>query len=103
MNPIERAVRRVDRAQQRHRVPAFIVGVVKKYGDDHGGVLAANLAQSAFVTVFPLLLILVTVLVTVVSGAPSVRHEVLRGVSGQFPFIGEKLTGNIHALKRSSA
>ena len=102
MNPIERAVRRVDRAQQRHRVPAFIVGVVKKYGDDNGGVLAANLAQSAFVTVFPLLLILVTVLVTVVSGAPSVRHEVLRAVSGQFPLIGEKLTGNIHALKRSS-
>ena len=103
MNPIERAVRRVDRAQQRHRVPAFIVAVVKKYGDDNGGVLAANLAQSAFVTVFPLLLILVTVLVTVVSGAPSVRHEVLRAVSGQFPLIGEKLTGNIHALKRSSA
>ena len=102
MNPIERAVRRVDRAQQRHRVPAFIFAVVKKYGDDNGGVLAANLTQSAFVTVFPLLLILVTVLVAVASGAPSVRHEVLKAVSDQFPFIGEKLTGNVHALKRSS-
>jgi YihY family inner membrane protein len=102
MNPVERAVRRVDRAQQRHRVPAFIFGVIKKYGDDNGGVLASNLAQSAFVAVFPLLLILVTVLVTVASSAPSLRHEVLKAVTDQFPLIGEKLTGNIHALKRSS-
>jgi hypothetical protein len=41
MNPIERAIRRVDAAQQRHRAPAFVVGVIKKYGDDNGGVLAA--------------------------------------------------------------
>jgi YihY family inner membrane protein len=102
MNPIERAVRRVDRAQQRHLVPAFVFALVKKYGDDNGGVLAANLAQSAFVTVFPLLLILVTVLVAVAAGAPSVRHEVLTAVSDQFPLIGDKLTGNVHALRRSS-
>jgi YihY family inner membrane protein len=103
MNPAERAVRRVDRAQQRHRVPAFIFGVIKKYGDDNGGVLAANMAQSAFVTVFPLLLILVTVLVTVAASAPALRHEVIRAVTDQFPLVGEKLTGNIHVLKRSSA
>jgi YihY family inner membrane protein len=103
VNPLERAVRRVDRAQQRHRVPAFVFGVIKKYGDDNGGVLASNLAQSAFVTVFPLLLILVTVLVTVAASAPSLRHDVLRAVTDQFPLVGEKLAGNIHALKRSSA
>ena len=102
MNPIERAVRRVDRAQQRHRVPAFVVAVVKKYGDDNGGVLASNLAQSVFVTVFPMLLILVTVLVTVAASAPSLRHEVLKAVSDQFPVIGGQLTGNVHRLRRSS-
>ena len=60
MNPIERAIRRVDAAQQRHKAPAFVVGVIKKYGDDNGGVLAASLAHSAFVSLFPLLLVLVT-------------------------------------------
>src|SRR5215469_2770831 len=65
MNPVERVIRRIDTAQQRHRVPAFVFGVIKKYGDHNGGVLAANLAHSAFVTVFPLLLILMTVLVKV--------------------------------------
>jgi YihY family inner membrane protein len=102
MNPVERVIRRIDAAQQRHRVPAFVFGVIKKYGDDNGGVLAANLAHSAFVTVFPLLLLLVTVLVKVASGAASLRHEVLKAVAKQFPLIGGELTGNIHALNRSS-
>jgi hypothetical protein len=43
MNPIEKAVRRVDAVQQRHKAPAFVVGLIKKYGDDNGGVLIANL------------------------------------------------------------
>jgi hypothetical protein len=37
MNPIERAVRRVDVLQQRHKAPAFVFGIIKKYGDDNGG------------------------------------------------------------------
>src|SRR5215469_7337281 len=102
MNPVEREIRRIDAAQQRHRAPAFVFGVIKKYGDDNGGVLAANLAHSAFVTVFPLLLLLVSVLVKVASGAASLRHEVLKAVAKQFPLVGGELTGNIHALNRSS-
>jgi YihY family inner membrane protein len=102
MNPIERVLRRVDQAQQRHKVPAFVVGVVKKYGDDNGGMLAGSLAHSAFVSVFPLLLILVTILGLIASANPTVQAEVLKAVESQFPLIGNQLTGNIHALHRSS-
>src|SRR5512142_859251 len=102
MNPVERIIRRVDARQQRHRVPAFVFGVIKKYGDDNGGVLASNLAHSAFVTVFPLLMILVTVLVAVASGAPSLRHAVLNAVAKEFPLVGHALTDHIYALRRSS-
>src|SRR5215467_2150603 len=102
MNPVERVVRRIDAAQQRHQAPAFLFGVIKKYGDDNAGVLAANLAHSGFVTVFPLLLILVTVLVKIASGAASLRHEVRNAVAHQFPLVGDKLTGNVHALNRAS-
>jgi hypothetical protein len=49
MNPVERAIRRTDAAQRRYAPAAFVFGVVKKYGDDNGGVLVANLAYSAFV------------------------------------------------------
>ena len=61
MNPIERAIRKVDATQRRFTPTAFVYGVVKKYGDDNGGVLVSNLAYSAFVSMFPLLLVLVTI------------------------------------------
>jgi YihY family inner membrane protein len=102
VNPVERGLRRVDKFQRGHRVPAFVFGVIKKYGDDNGGTLAASLAHSAFVSVFPLLLVLVTVLGFVASGDPLIRHDVLNAVARQFPLIGNQLAGNVHALRRSS-
>jgi YihY family inner membrane protein len=104
MNPIERGLRRLDRAQQRHTAPAFAVGVAKKYGDDNGGILASSLAHSAFVSVFPLLLILLTILGIVASGNPAVYHDVHQAVDKQFPVIGPQLMGHhgVQALSRSS-
>ncbi len=102
MNPVERVIRGADAAQRRHQPTAFVVGVVKKYGDDNGGVLASNLAYSAFISIFPLLLILTTVLGLVASVNPSVRTQVLDAVAGQVPLIGKTLTGNVHQLQRSS-
>jgi hypothetical protein len=51
MNPEERVIRRIDTAQQRHLVPAFVSGVIKKFGDDNGGAPVANLAYAAEVNV----------------------------------------------------
>ena len=102
MNPVEKAIRKLDATQQRHTPAAFVIGVVKKYGDDNGGALASNLAYSAFVSIFPLLLILTTILGLVASVDPSVRTDVLNAVAGQVPLIGKTLTGNVHQLQRSS-
>src|SRR5258708_10409684 len=102
MNLIERAVRRVDAVQQRHKPSAFVFGIIKKYGDDNGGALIGNLAHSAFVSVFPLLLVLVTVLGLVASGDPGLRQEALNAVAKQVPLIGHQLAGNVHTLRRSS-
>ena len=102
MNPVEKAVRRVDSAQQRHEPTAFLFGVVKKFGDDNGGVLVTNLAYAAFVSIFPLLLILVTVLVDIAASDPSLRSQVISGATTQFPLIGKQLASNIHVLRRST-
>ena len=102
MNPVEKAIRKVDATQQRFTPTAFVFGVIKKYGDDNGGVLASNLAYSAFVSIFPLLLILTTILGLVAAVNSSVRTEVLKAVAGQVPAIGNTLTSNVHVLKRSS-
>jgi YihY family inner membrane protein len=102
MNPVEKAIRKLDATQRRYTPTAFVFGVVKKYGDDNGGVLASNLAYSAFVSIFPLLLILTTILGLVASVNPSVRTQVLHAVSGQVPAIGDTLTKSVKVLKRSS-
>src|SRR3954454_17209997 len=102
MNPVEKVIRTADAGQQRFTPTAFVFGVIKKYGDDNGGVLASNLAYSAFVSIFPLLLILTTILGLVASVNPSVRDQVLNAVAGQVPAIGNTLTSNVHQLQRSS-
>jgi YihY family inner membrane protein len=102
MNPAERALRRADAVQQHFTPSAFAFAVVKKYGDDNGGVLASNLAYSAFVSLFPLLLVLVTVLGLAASVDAGFRQQILDAVASQIPLIGHQLTGNVHALRRSS-
>lgn len=95
-------MRKLDAAQQRFKPAAFVFGVIKKYGDDNGGVLVANLAHSGFVSLFPLLLVLTTILGLVASFDPSFRTQALNAVADQVPLIGNQLTGNVHTLKRSS-
>jgi YihY family inner membrane protein len=102
VNPVELAIRKFDRAQQRTRPTAFICGVVKKYNDDNGGALAGNLAYSAFVSVFPLLLVLTTVLGLVAAVSPAFRQDAIDAVADQVPLIGQELTGSIGTLQRSS-
>ena len=102
MNPIERAIRRVDATQRRYTATAFVFGVTKKYGDDNGGVLVSNLAYSAFVAMFPLLLVLTTILGLIASVDQSFRADALNDVASQVPLIGRTLTENVHQLKRSS-
>src|SRR3984893_18877092 len=84
MNPVERGARRLDAAQQRHSLPAFAVAVVKKYTDDNGGIMAAALAHSAFVSIFPLLLVFVTILGLVAASDPALRATVLKGKGAAF-------------------
>ncbi|MGI9008904.1 MAG: YihY/virulence factor BrkB family protein [Streptosporangiaceae bacterium] len=102
MNPVERVVRVADRWQQRHTPTAFVFGVIKKYGDDNAGQMAASLSYTAFVSLFPLLLVLTTVLGLVAASNPSLRHTIISAVAGQFPVIKHQLTHNVHQLRRAS-
>jgi YihY family inner membrane protein len=102
MNPIEKVLRKVDAGQRRFTPAAFVFGVVKKYGDDNGGVLVSNLAYSAFVSLFPLILIFITILGLVAASDPAFRQDAINAVAKQVPIIGNQLTGNVHELRRSS-
>src|ERR1019366_5142066 len=62
LNPIEKAVRRIDGFQQRQTAISFVFGVVKKFGDDAAGTLVALITYYGVLSLFPLLLVLTTVL-----------------------------------------
>ena len=102
MNPIEAGLRRADRLQQSHTPLAFLFGVIKKYGDDNGGVLVANLAYAAFISLFPLLLILTTILGLLASSDPGLRNDVLTSVTNQVPVISNELRNHTGELRHSS-
>ena len=99
---MNRAVRSIDEFQKAHSWLAFGFAITKKNGDDNGGALVSNLAYSAFLALFPLLLILVTVLELLLSGHPGLRRSLLNSAVGDFPVVGHQLSSNVHALHRSS-
>ena len=98
MNPIEAALRRVDRFQQRHRVVGLPFAVVKKFGDDKGGNLITLLAWNSFFALLPLLLVLVTLLGYLLRRNPAMRQQVLHSAFAEFPIIGTQLQSNVHSL-----
>ena len=61
----------LDRLQQRSRLAGFVIAVIYKYADDHGGHLAAMITYYAFISLFPLLRLLTTVLGVYWKDAPS--------------------------------
>jgi YihY family inner membrane protein len=101
MMSIERVVRRIDARQQRTPFLAFPFAVVKKFGDDRAGGLAALMAYYGFVALFPLLLLLVTILGLALRGNESLQRRVLQSALSDFPIIGDQLRTNIHSLRLS--
>ena len=100
---LTRPVHAFDRLQQRHKALAVPSAVVKKFGDDQAGNLAALIAYYAFFSLFPLLLVFVTLLGYVLQGHPGAQESIKHSVLGQFPIVGQKLDvaalhGNVVAL-----
>jgi len=91
----------LDRLQQRSPRLSFPAAVFKKFGDDQAGQLAALIAYYGFVSLFPLLLVLVTVLGFILEGSPKTQASILHSALGQFPIIGDQLQRNVHSLKGS--
>jgi YihY family inner membrane protein len=101
VNAAERVIRRVDTFQQDHRPAAFGFGVIKKFGDDRGGSLAALITYYGFLAVFPLLLLLTTVLGFLMDKNSHARQTILTSALRDFPIVGDQLAKSVHPLKGS--
>ena len=97
---INGALARVDSFQRRHRLIAIAVAVLRKFSDDGAGSKAALIAYYGFFSLFPLLLLFVTILGFVLGGSSSAERAVLHSALKQFPIVGSQL-GVGHALRGS--
>ncbi|MEP7033838.1 MAG: YihY/virulence factor BrkB family protein, partial [Actinomycetota bacterium] len=102
MNAAEKAVRGADRFHQRRRWLAFPYAVVKKFGDDEAGNLAALVAYYGFFSVFPLMLVFVTVLGMLLRGNTGLQDSIVHSALAKFPVVGTQISNNIHSLTGSS-
>lgn len=94
---------RADRSQPQHRWLGFPFAVYKKFGDDRAGARASLLAYYAFFSIFPLMLVAVTVLGFALHSHPTLEAHAFSSVLNLFPIIGQEdpvhpLTGNVFAL-----
>jgi YihY family inner membrane protein len=101
MDRLQRLLRALDRFQQAHPWIGLPIAVVRKYGDDQGGNHAALLAYYGFFSLFPLLLVLTTVLGFVLDGRPDLQARILDSALAQFPVIGVDIRENLGALQGS--
>lgn len=92
---------RGDSWQQQRRGPGFLVAVLVRYREDRGAQYGALLSYYGFVSIFPLLLVLVTVLGIVLEGDPDLRHRILDTVYSKIPVVGTQLRRNPLSLNSS--
>jgi len=96
-------IERVDAYQQRHRWLGLPIAVVYKFLDDSGTYLAALITYYSFVSIFPLLLLLVTMLGYVLHGNDQLQQAILHSALREFPIIGDQIGQNVRSLHGSVA
>jgi len=93
---VRERLERLDRLQQQHEKLGIAAATVKKFSDDGSTNLASMIAFWAIFSIFPLFLVLVTILGYVLSN--ELRTDVLEHVSSYFPLLDpttvEGLTGS---------
>jgi YihY family inner membrane protein len=98
MDAIDKPLRAADRFQQRRTVLAFPVAVWSKFQDDQAGNLAALISYYAFAAIFPLLLILATVLNIVLRNNRSLQQQLINSALAQYPVIGQQIKANLGTI-----
>jgi membrane protein len=98
---LKRIVATVDGWQRRHAVGGFPIAVMKKFGEDRASNFAALVAYYAFFSLFPLLLVFVSVLGFVLDDNPSLREDIVDTALGRIPVIGPQLEDDVQPLTGS--
>jgi YihY family inner membrane protein len=99
---VDRTIDAIDGFQRRFRLTALAVAVFKRYGDDRGGRESALITFYGMLSVFPLLLLLITFASKILGPHSDATKRIINSALEQFPVIGTRLADNIHALATGS-
>ncbi|MEX0790802.1 MAG: YihY/virulence factor BrkB family protein [Actinomycetota bacterium] len=101
MADISNTLQRIDAFQKRHKRLAVVVEVVRKFRRDQAGYLATLVAYYAFFSLFPLLLVLVSVLGFLLGRDSELRRQIITALLTQIPVIGNQVNRSISEIRGS--
>jgi inner membrane protein YhjD len=82
----------------RLRVVQLLRAVAERNGQENGGQIAAALTYYAFVSIFPLMLLALSVIGFVLSGDEAAQQEWAARLAGSIPGLGDLIARNITAI-----
>ena len=77
------------------RVIGFSFAVAKRYGEDHGGWLGSLIAYYGFFSLYPLLVVFVTVATWVFRDRPNALQAVLEALWSRLPFVTAEFSAEV--------
>jgi YihY family inner membrane protein len=101
MQVADRLLRRADEKHRQRAWIAFPYAVMKKFGDDQAGNLAALIAYYGFLSLFPLMLVLVTLLGLLLRDNPELQDTIQTSALATFPVLGDQISSNVDSLRGS--
>lgn len=93
---------RLDSYQRAHTWLGMPLAVLYKFLDDQGTYLAAIITYYGFMSLFPLLLLFVTIIGFLLRGNATLQHDLLNSALGQFPIVGSEIGRSTHAITGSA-
>ena len=90
---------RIAGLEARYSSVAIVMDVQRKYRAERAGYLAATIAYYAFLSIFPLMLVFVTLLGYALEGDAERQRRLLDSALADFPVLGAQLRSNVHPLQ----
>lgn len=84
-------IQRLDRVQRRHPALGLPLAVLYKYFDDQGAYLAALITYYGFIAIFPLFLVLSSVLGFALQNDPRLREQIMGSAIRAIPVVGDQI------------
>jgi YihY family inner membrane protein len=101
MNRLTKLTQDIDAFQRRHTITGFVYAIIKKYSQDNCGYQSAVITYYGFLSLFPLLVVLTSLVKLLLKNNSSLREKIINNTVHYFPIVGNQLQNSIHSPKET--